>query len=293
VILVAGGTGRLGTLVVRRLSRRGVAVRVLTREPQRAAHLADCASVAIGDVRQPETLAEAFEGVETVVSAVHGFAGPGGVSPPSVDRDGNANLVDAACHAGAGVVLMSIVGASPGSPMELSRMKHAAEQYAAASGVPTTVVRATAFAELWIELLRQTSGRSGRPLVFGKGDNAVNFVSVEDVAALVDRVVTDTSARGVVYEIGGPENLTLNQLAAAVQASAGRTDPPRHVPRTMLRVLGNALRPVKPDVARQARAALVMDTADFTFDSAAARSSYPDIPCTSVADVLASAARSV
>ena len=38
------------------------------------------------------------------------------------------------------------------SPMELFRMKHAAEQYAVASGVPTTIVRATAFVELWIDL---------------------------------------------------------------------------------------------------------------------------------------------
>ena len=40
VILVAGGTGRLGTLVVRRLAGTGLAVRVLTRDPARAQHLA-------------------------------------------------------------------------------------------------------------------------------------------------------------------------------------------------------------------------------------------------------------
>lgn len=94
-------------------------------------------------------------------------------------------------------------------------------------------------------------------------------MSVEDVAAPLEHVVTDVSARGSAYEIGGPENLTFNQLAAAVQASAGRTSPPRHLPRAMLRVLGTALRPVKPDVARQARAAFVMDTADLTFDALA------------------------
>lgn len=31
-----------------------------------------------------------------VVSAVHGFAGPGGVSPATVDCQGNINLIDAA-----------------------------------------------------------------------------------------------------------------------------------------------------------------------------------------------------
>ena len=39
MILVAGGTGRLGTLVVTQLAQRGARVRVLTRDPARAAHL--------------------------------------------------------------------------------------------------------------------------------------------------------------------------------------------------------------------------------------------------------------
>ena len=39
MILVAGGSGRLGTLLVQRLVARGAAVRVLTRARTRAAHL--------------------------------------------------------------------------------------------------------------------------------------------------------------------------------------------------------------------------------------------------------------
>jgi NADH dehydrogenase len=185
MILVAGGTGRLGTIVVRRLVTRGLEVRVLTRDPKRAAHLAaDRVQVVVGDVRDRESLARTAAGTSVVVSAVHGFVGPRGVSPTTIDRDGNANLIDATKAAGADFVLMSTAGAAPESAMELFRMKYAAEQYAAASGVPTTVVRATAFVELWIELLGQTGARSGRPLVFGRGDNRVNFVSVIDVAPL-------------------------------------------------------------------------------------------------------------
>jgi NADH dehydrogenase len=77
---------------------------------------------------------------------------------------------------------MSIVGASADSPFELFRMKHAAEAHLAASGVPATVVRATAFIELWLDLLRTTAGSSGRPLVFGRGNNPINFVSAVRLA---------------------------------------------------------------------------------------------------------------
>ena len=172
----------------------------------------------------------ATAGVDVVVSAVHGFAGPARDSLAAVDRDGNANLIDAAKAAGADFVLMSTVGAASDSPMELFRMKHAAEQHAATSGVPTTIVRATAFLELWIDLLEQTAGRSGRPLVFGRGENPINFVSVADVAAVVERAVIDPTTRGKILEIGGPDNLTFDQLAQAVQTAAGRPATPRHVP---------------------------------------------------------------
>ncbi|MEO5680851.1 MAG: NAD(P)H-binding protein, partial [Acidimicrobiales bacterium] len=116
MILVAGGTGRLGTLVVERLLQGGLQVRVLTRDPTQAAPLGDRVSVTTGDVRDRRTLIPAFDGVEVVVSAVHGFVGPGGVSPASVDRDGNANLTDAAKAAGAELVLISGVGVTPDNP---------------------------------------------------------------------------------------------------------------------------------------------------------------------------------
>jgi NADH dehydrogenase len=288
VILVAGGTGRLGTLVVRRLVARGLDVRVLTRDAQRAAHLGPSVEVSTGDVRNPRSVAQATAGADTVLSAVHGFVGPRGVSPATIDRDGNANLIDATKAAGAALVLMSTVGAAADSPMELFRMKHAAEEHAAASGVPTTVVRATAFLELWIELLGQTVGRAGRPLVFGRGNNPINFVAVDDVAAVVERAITDPTTHRATLEIGGPDNLTFNQLAQAVQDAAGRAGAPRHVPPPMLRVMAETVGRVKPQLGRQARAALAMDRVDLTFDAAPIHLAYPDLASTSVAHVLAS-----
>jgi uncharacterized protein YbjT (DUF2867 family) len=287
MILVAGGTGRLGTLVVDRLTSSGLDVRVLTRDPQRAAHLAGRAQVVTGDVGDPLAVARAVAGVDGVVSAIHGFVGPRGVSPQTVDRDGNANLTNAAKAAGADLVLMSVVGAATDSPMELFRMKHAAEQHATASGVRTTIVRSTAFMELWIDLLRQTAARSGRPLVFGRGDNPINFVSVADVAALIDSVVTDPTTRGKTLEIGGPDNLSLNQVARAVQVADGRMDPARHVPPPMLRLMAGTVGRFKPQLARQARAALAMDQTNLNFDATPIHKLYPNLPSTSLTEALA------
>jgi uncharacterized protein YbjT (DUF2867 family) len=288
MILIAGGTGRLGTLLVKRLAGRGHQVRILTRNPTRAEQLASAqVTVMSADVRDRQSLEPAVAGVEIVVSAVHGFNEPARDSLAAVDRDGNTNLLSAARAAGAQFVLVSTVGAAPGSPMELFRMKYMAEQRAAGSEVPCTIVRATAFLELWIELLNQTAGRSGRPLVFGHGQNPINFVSVSDVAALVERAVTDPGMRGETLEIGGPANLTFDQLARAVQTARGGTKAPRHVPRPMLRLMASTVGRIKPQLGRQARTALAMDHTDLTFDTAPIHTLYPELPCTPAAEVLA------
>jgi NADH dehydrogenase len=249
-VLVAGGTGRLGRLVVSRLLERGVTVRVLTRDASRAGELRDLgAEVVEGDVRRPEMLAAAVQDVDVVVSAVHGFVGTGGVSPKSVDRDGNANLVAAAGKVGAAVVLMSIVGAAPDSPMELFRCKAAAERSLRASGVPWTIVRSAAFLELWAELV-------GKGIVFGSGENPINFVSVHDVADVVAEVVLDPGRRGQAIDVIGPRCLTLNQLADELRAVSGGPTRVRRVPRWLLHVLA--------PLHRQPRAALLMDSTDMT-----------------------------
>jgi NADH dehydrogenase len=287
MILVAGGSGRLGSLLVQRLVAGGATVRVFGRTRARAAHL-DAALVEIveGDVRVASDAQRAVAGANVVVSAVHGFAGPGGVSPASVDRDGNRHLVDAAARAGATVILMSVVGASAESPMELFRMKDAAEQYLRASGTQWTIVRSTAFLETWIDLIADTADRAGRVVVFGRGQNPINFISVHDVAALVDRVIGDQEARGHTIEIGGPENLTLTRLATAIQAAAP-TVAPRHVPRAALKAMSVLLRPFWPERARQGAAALALDTMDLRFAPLAIRARYPDISLTSTTELLA------
>ncbi len=272
MILVAGGTGRLGSVLVPRLAAQDQDVRVLTRDLARAGHLQGVATeIVVGDVRDPASLTAALDGVATVVSAVHGFAGPGRVTPQSVDRDGNANLIAAAERVGAGMVLISGVGVAPDSPMELFRAKYEAEQHLRVSGLDWTIVRPTAFLELWAEIMT-------KPIVLGRGDNPINFVSVVDVAAVADRAVIETSWRGRTLEVGGPHDLTFNQLAELLQAARGHRARIRHVPRSLLRLAA--------PFARPARAALAMDTCDMTFDAAAHREGYADLPFTDVETAL-------
>src|SRR5437016_13040637 len=100
MILVAGGTGHLGVELVPLLTARGIPVRVVTRDPDRARRrLGETPQLAKGDARNPHTLEAALNGVDAGGSAMTGF-GPGASVPKAVDYVGNLNLIRAADAAG-------------------------------------------------------------------------------------------------------------------------------------------------------------------------------------------------
>ena len=285
-VLIAGGTGRLGSALVADLAAQGVPIRVLTRDPRRAHHLAQYdVDVVVGDVTVRSDVAAAVRDTSLVVSAVHGFAGRERSSVADVDGDGTVHLIDAARGAGAEVVLLSVVGASAGSRLELFRRKAEAEAHLMSTG-GGTVVRSTAFLELWIEILERTAGRSGRPLVFGEGRNPINFVSIVDVAALVTRLVLNPDLRGRTIEIGGPRDLALDELALLVAARLRRPAAARHLPRAAMRALTGTVGRIRPALGRQLQAAIAMDMDDLRFTGTRSGPAFDGLPSTDAADIL-------
>jgi uncharacterized protein YbjT (DUF2867 family) len=288
MILIAGGTGSLGTRVVRLLSARGLEVRILTRDPARAEHLrGDLVEVVAGDVRDARAVERAVAGAQTVISATQGFAGADPAGPRAVDRQGNSNLIRAA-KAGAAehFVLVSVQGAAQYHPMELFRMKYLAEQELKESGLPWTIIRPAAYMETWSALIGEPLLRTGKTRIFGRGENPINFVSAYDVARFVELAVVDPVMRGALVEVGGPENLSMRQVAQTFETVTGKAGKKSHVPLPMMRLMALLMRPVNSTLARQIQAGVVMDTHDFSFDPSETSRRYPSIPLTSLAEVV-------
>ena len=62
----------------------------------------------------------------------------------------------------------------------------------------------------------------------------------------------------------------------------GRHGTVRHIPRPALQAMAWLTAAIKPALARQARAALAMDTLDMTFDLTPTRQAFPDLPETDI-----------
>ena len=268
MILIAGGTGRLGTILVDLMSGDDE-VRVLSRHAGNATERRAGVQLVPGDVRDRQSLGRAVDGAQTVVSAITGFGMARDVSPASVDRDGNANLIQAAKSAGVQhFVLVSVRQAAADHPIELFRMKYEAEQELRRCGLGGTVVRPSAYMETWVELLGVPLQRKHRTRVFGRGENPINFVSVRDVARVVHDAAGDPPSRVRAVDVGGPENVTMNGIVERFSAMTGASGKVAHVPLPMMRVMSRAMKPVSPALARVVATAVVMDTADMSFDPA-------------------------
>ena len=209
-VLIVGGTGTLGTLLVGRLTAVGRRVRVMTRDPKRAQHLAgENVEIVVGDLRDPGAIAHAVTGVQVVVNAAQGgFRTSGGSTPASVDGEGGSELLAAARAGGVEhFVLLSIYDVRPDHPLELWRIKYRAEGELKASGLSWTIVRSTAFMEWGAAMVGAPLLKTGKTLVYGRGNNPINFVSADDVARLVELVIADSSMRGrtvtIAYERAG------------------------------------------------------------------------------------------
>jgi nucleoside-diphosphate-sugar epimerase len=92
-VLVTGGTGRIGRCLVRALLGAGAQVRVLTRDPERAASLWPDADflLAQGDLCQPDTLDRALQGIERVFHLASPSAASGDSPKPSLNEHSTAH----------------------------------------------------------------------------------------------------------------------------------------------------------------------------------------------------------
>ena len=289
MILVAGGTGRLGRIVVERLLSAGEHVRVLSRAPANSGkgNTASGGSLerVAGDVRDPRAVARAVAGARVVISAVSAF-GMKGVTPRAVDLDGNVNLISAAETAGVSrFVLVSVRGAAAGHPMELARMKHGAEQrLTRSSSLVWAILRPSTFTETFQQILCAPLLSRGRTVVFGTASNPVNFVSAEDVARFVELAALTDQLQGAVTDLGGPQNLSLVQFVETFAATLGVGCSIRHVPRAMVRLLSRVAHPFNRTFARMARAGVLMDTTDMAFDATELARRYPHIHLTTASE---------
>ena len=269
MILIVGATGSMGRHLTRALLDAGEPVRAFTRDPARAAALATHgADVVRGDLRDAASVRAAMQGVRAVVSASHSILGRGTSASRIVDDDGQRTLITAAKEAGVSqFVFTSALGASPDHAVDFWRTKARIEILVRDSGMPFTILQPTAFMEVHAyDLIGKNVQLGKRVPIFGPGNNPRNFVAASDVAAVAHHALTDARYIGQTVTIGGPQNLTSNQVAQLFERICGRKAAILHVPLALVRGMAVVFTPLHEGVGRILRFAIVAETTNQTFD---------------------------
>ena len=229
-ILVAGGSGYVGTALVDELTARGHDVTVLARTPGDVDLPAGVARVALDlTAASRAELTDALAGHDAVVNLVALsplFVPPGGEMHETVHLGGTEALVAAAETADvARFVQMSALGADPDGPTHYIRAKGAAERVVCDSALEWTVVRPSVVFGDGGEFVAFTRALT-TPYVTGlPGDGRTRFqpVWVGDLAPMLAECVEDDRHVGETYELGGPEVFTLAEVARLVYAAEGKS----------------------------------------------------------------------
>ena len=278
MILIVGATGALGGHVARLLIEKGEKVRVMTRDPRRAAALAALgADVVRGDLRDAATLRTAARGVRAIVSSTHALLDKGKDAHHQVDDRGQRDLMAAAKEAAVQhFVFISALGASPNHPVDFWRTKERMERHLAASGLRYTIIRPSAFMGVHAyDLIGKAVVTGKRVLLFGAGNNLKNFVAEIDVARLVVLALGDERLHGQTIEIGGPENLSSKDVVAVFETIAARKAKVTHLPLWVVRMMAPIARPLHAGASRALKATVVGETTDHRFDAAPLLARFP------------------
>jgi uncharacterized protein YbjT (DUF2867 family) len=207
-ILVAGATGQVGGAITKTLLSMGRHVRILARPGSNCKQLVEAgAGLALGDLKNKESLYPACKGVNTVITTANSMQRGGPDNPQTVDLEGNFNLIDSAKSAGVKhFIFVSMNIADVKSPVPFVQAKGRAEEHLRSSNVPYTIVAPNAFMEVWLGLAVCKPAMEGLPVTLvGSGRRKHSFISAVDVAKFVVNSVDNPRAINRRLLIGGPE----------------------------------------------------------------------------------------
>ena len=240
-VFVTGGTGFVGAHLVKALRARGDRVTALVRKPALAEQLGwgqDVRRVA-GDLGDELALRDGCAGADVVFHVAGKIVARSAAEFMATNRDGTANVLEAARDAGVRrfvhVSSLAVAGpTTPGHPIDESRppapvtnygrSKLAAELLVRAAGVEWTIVRPPVVYGEWDRgtLTVFQFARRGFVPVFGDGSQELSVIHAEDLARALITAATTDQAAGRVYFATHPAIITSRTFVLRVGDAVGK-----------------------------------------------------------------------
>lgn len=222
---VAGATGYLGRHLVAELLARGYRVRALVRPGSDRSGFCDTVDLVAADPTAPETLPEPMKGADLVISALGLTPQTDRLSDLDVEYQANLNLLKEAVNQGVGRFAYVHVPARGAAASDMAGAQTRFVRTLRTAPVTPCVIRPNGFYSDMENILGMA--RRGRVWLIGDGQVRINPIDGRDLA----RAVLDSIEAGIEdTEIGGPQILSLNQIADLAFLAMGKSPKVTHLP---------------------------------------------------------------
>ncbi len=222
--------------MLRRLLAEGHDVRALVRSPEKAAHLAASGVELVnGDVIEGSGLGEGLKGCDAAIHLVGIIVENGNATFEQVHHHGTRNVAEAARRNGIRrFVQMSALGVRPNGIAAYQTTKWNAEEVVRQNGIPYCILRPSVIfgpGDGFVTQMLDVMSKAPffRP-VPGDGKPKYRPIFIDDLTECFSRALVLESATNRTIDLGGAEELSLNDLLAQIAFQAGIRKPAIHVP---------------------------------------------------------------
>jgi len=229
LVTVFGGSGFLGRNVVRALCKLDYRVRVAVRRPELAFHLQPLGRVGQvhavqANLRYPASVEAAMRDSHVVVNLVGILAQSGKQTFEAVQAEGAGAIAKAAAACGAEMVHVSAIGADEKSASSYARAKAAGEKAVLAAVPSATIFRPSVVFGPDDEFTNRFATLAQMLPVLPMVGEATKMqpVYVGDVATAIANAVDGKARQGAIYELGGPDVMTMRGIIDTILEITGR-----------------------------------------------------------------------
>ncbi|TRD12752.1 complex I NDUFA9 subunit family protein [Erythrobacter insulae] len=228
LVTVFGGSGYIGNYVAQSLLERGARLRIASRSPEKAHALQPLANLgqlqfARCDITNDDSVAAALQGADYVVNLVGAFSGDleelMGEAPGTMARLAKSSGVK-------GFVHVSAIGPDAGSSAAYARGKAKGETNVLAAFPNATIMRPSIVFgkdDNFLNMFGQMIEMMPVLPVFGP-DAKLQLVFADDIAEAIAVALEDPATHGGhIYELGGPEQLSMMEINERIAEAQGRS----------------------------------------------------------------------
>ena len=238
-ILLAGAFGNLGAEILKKLCADGHEVVAADLKEGNIAEVAGKYTFAPIDATNPETLKGICDGVEVVITTVGLTGASTRVTSYDIDYQGNMNILAEAKAAGVkkfnyiSVISCDEKGAEK---VPMLHAKYLFEEELKKSGMEYVIYRPTGYFYDIAKVFKPYVDKGEMQLLKGFGSVKANVVDCPDFATFI---VTRMNDVNTVYNVGGKETYTYEEMAAMCFEAAGKPLAIKWAPIWLFGILAN------------------------------------------------------